>query len=363
MDTQFSTGTPNKRGVNAGRSFFEDIYYGFINVLDTIFSRIQSAIGIKGMAYLFVIPNLLIFGIFILLPMVLNFGFAFTGGGAELDLNERSWVGTQNVEQLFQCEDLLDYRTCREDRFVRAVGNTIWFVVSQVSLMVGISLLTALILNQNIVGRAFFRSVFFYPVLLSPIVVALLWRWILQENGIINAFMVWLFNDGSWINWLRVTLFRLEPFVYEPFSFMTSINGARIWVVLISVWSQMGFYTLILLAGLQAIPGDLYEAADIDGANSWNKFIGVTLPLLMPTMLVVLVLSLIRAVQVFDIVFAFTDGGPGTTTLFLVQFIYDNGFTQNRRLGIAAAASLVMAIALIIFTLIQIRLRSRQGEL
>ncbi|MEL7435482.1 MAG: sugar ABC transporter permease, partial [Chloroflexota bacterium] len=76
MDTQFSTGTPNKRGVNAGRSFFEDIYYGFINVLDTIFSRIQSAIGIKGMAYLFVIPNLLIFGIFILLPMVLNFGFA-----------------------------------------------------------------------------------------------------------------------------------------------------------------------------------------------------------------------------------------------------------------------------------------------
>lgn len=361
MEGNLQTPTKPKGPVRSGRSIFEDIYYGFINGVDTIFSRIQAVIGIKGMAYLFVIPNLLIFGIFILLPMFLNFGFALTGGGAELYLNEREWVGTQNVEQLFQCEDLLDYRTCREDRFVRAVGNTIWFVVSQVTLMVLVSLLTAIVLNRNVAGRAFFRSVFFYPVLLSPIVVALLWRWILQENGIINAFMVWLLNDGSFLN-LIIGFFR-DPILYEPIGFLTNPNAARIWVVIISVWSQMGFYTLILLAGLQAIPGDLYEAADMDGANEWNKFISVTMPLLMPTMLVVLVLSLIRAVQVFDIVFAFTDGGPGTSTLFLVQFIYENGFLRDRRLGIAAAASLVMAISLIVLTIIQIRLRSREGEL
>lgn len=338
IDSSKSKNSPN---LNAGRNIFENLYYQFINITDTIFSKLQSAIGIKGMAYFFVIPNLLIFGIFILFPMLLNFGYAFTGG-SQLFLENRPVVGTRNVEQLFQCEDLFDFRTCREDEFIRAIGNTMWFVTSQVALMVLISLMTALILNRNIIGRAFFRSVFFYPVLLSPIVVALIWRWILTENGIINAF--------------------LGNFGIDKINFLTNVTFSRIWVVLISVWSQMGFYTLILLAGLQAIPGDLYEAADIDGANEWNKFWGVTLPLLMPTMLVVLVLSLIRAVQVFDIVFAFTDGGPGTATLFLVQYIYENGFVGDKRLGIAAAASLVMAGTLVVFTMAQISLRSRQGE-
>lgn len=325
-----------------GRKPWETVYYGFIGLLDTVFARIQKLIGIKGMAYVFVLPNLLIFGVFILLPMLLNFAYAFTGGN-RLFLDDRPYVGTRNVEQLFECETMADYTTCREDKFIRAVGNTFWFVTTQVALMVGVSLITALVLNRNIGGRAFFRGVFFYPVLLSPIVVALLWSWILRENGIINA---WLVGVGL-----------------ERIPFLTTTFWARAWVVLISVWSQMGFYTLILLAGLQAIPSDLYEAADIDGANNWNKFWSITLPLLMPTMLVVLVLSLIRAVQVFDIVFAFTDGGPGTATLFIVQYIYDVGFTTSQRLGIAASASLVMASVLVVLTLFQIGLRARSGEI
>jgi alpha-1,4-digalacturonate transport system permease protein len=336
----------NSRPVDPGRGIFEDIYYKFIGALDTVFSGIQRVIGIKGMAYLFVVPNLLIFGIFILLPMLLNFGYAFTGG-TSIYLNQRPAVGTRNVEQLFNCENLLNYTTCQEDRFIRAVGNTFWFVTTQVTAMVLVSLMTALALNRNLVGRGFFRSVFFYPVLLSPIVVALMWRWILTENGILNAF--------------------LGNFGVARIDFISDFtNGAilpRTWVVFISVWSQMGFYTLILLAGLQAIPADLYEAASIDGASAWSKFRSVTLPLLMPTMLVVLVLSLIRAVQVFDIVFAFTDGGPGTATLFIVQYIYDKGFGTNNIPGMAAAASLVMASALIVLTIFQITLRSRQGEL
>ncbi len=321
----------------------ENAYNLFVALLDGFFNRLQHAVGIKGMAYVFVLPNLLIFGIFILLPMILNFGYTFTGGN-NLFLEDRPYVGTENLEQLFECDDLLDYRTCREDNFIRALGNTFWFVLTQVALMILISLVTALVLNRNIRYRGFFRSVFFYPVLLSPIVVALIWRWILQENGIVNALLV---NLGL-----------------DTISFLTNVGWARFWVVIISVWANMGFYTLILLAGLQSIPHDLYEASAIDGANGWQNFTGITLPLLMPTMLVVIVLSTIRAVQIFDIIFAFTRGGPGTATLFIVQFIYDNGFASpSKRYGIAAAASMVMASVLIVFTVFQLVLQRRRGEL
>ena len=308
-----------------------------INLLDVAFSRLQDRIGIRGMAYFFVLPNLLIFGIFILGPMLMNFVYAFTGGD-NLFLSDRPYVGLDNLETLFTCEDFLDANSCREDLFIRAVGNTAVFVITQVFWMIMVSLLTALILNRKIAGRGFFRSVFFYPVLLSPIVVGLMWRWILQENGILNSFLVSL---GT-----------------EKIGFLSTASWARMWVVVISVWAMMGFYTLILLAGLQSIPGELYEAASIDGANEFRKFWSVTLPLLMPTMLVVVVLSMIRAVQIFDAVFAFTGGGPGTATFYLVQYIYNNGFASaSKELGLASGASLFMASVLILFTLAQLRLR------
>ena len=160
----------------------------------------------------------------------------------------------------------------------------------------------------------------------------------LQENGLFNAVVVGM---GG-----------------EKLRFLTDRNWARFWVVMVSVWSLMGFYTLILLAGLQAIPADLYEAAAIDGASSWQAFRTITLPLLAPTMLVVIVLSTIRAVQIFDVVFAFTGGGPGSATLYIVHFIYNNGFASPfREYGLAAATSLVMAAVLIVLTIIQIRVQ------
>jgi alpha-1,4-digalacturonate transport system permease protein len=311
-----------------------------VSIMDWIFGPLQRLIGIKGMPYVFVLPNLLIFGIFILFPMLMNFVYAFTGG-TNFFPEQRAWVGTRNFEQLLTCTSFLDPNTCREDRFWRAIFNTSGYVVAQVGLMVVISLITALILNRNLRGRGFFRSVFFYPVLLSPIVVALIWKWILQENGLVNGILV---NIG-----------------YEKLPFLVNAAWARFWVVLISVWANMGFYTLILLAGLQAIPAELYEAGKIDGANEWQSFRAITLPLLMPTMIVVLVLSLIRAVQIFDLVFAFTGGGPGTATLYLVQYIYDNGFASPaKRYGIAASASLMMAAVLIVLTLIQLRFREEE---
>jgi len=312
-----------------------------IDRVDLFFSALQRVIGLKGIPYIFVLPNLLIFGIFIVFPMLLNFVYAFTSG-TEFFPNERPWTGTSNFEQLLDCSNYLDPNTCREDIFWRAVFNTATYVIFQVGFMVIISLITAILLNRKIRGRGFFRSVFFYPVLLSPIVVALIWKWILQDNGLINGIITSL--------------------GYDKFPFLVDSTWAQFWVIVISVWAFMGFYTLILLAGLQAIPSDLYEAADIDGANGWQAFYGITLPLLMPSLIVVLMLSLIRAVQIFDVVFAFTGGGPGTATLYMVQYIFSKGFSSpSKQFGLASSASLLMAGVLVVLTLIQLTFRREEN--
>ena len=316
---------------------FGAVAEALVNLLDALFTRAQKITGVTGMAYVFVTPNMIIFSVFILFPMIFNFFYTFTGSN-KLFLDQRPFVGAANLERLLECDDFLRPATCKEDLFASAVLNTAGFVVTQVAVMIGISLLTAVVLNGPIRARGFFRSVFFYPVLLSPIVVALIWRWMLQENGLFNAVIVGL---GG-----------------EKVRFLTDRNWARFWVVVVSVWSLMGFYTLILLAGLQAIPHDLYEAASIDGATSWRSFRSITLPLLAPTMLVVIVLSTIRAVQIFDVVFAFTGGGPGSATLYIVHYIYNNGFASPfREYGLAAATSLLMASVLIVLTLIQLRIQ------
>ena len=316
------------------------IYEIFSNILDLIFSFFQRLVGARNMPYFFVLPNLIVFGMFSLLPMMLNFAYAFTGG-PNLFLEDRPWVGFENFDKLLTCTNHFVPSTCTEDLFWRAVYNTVQFVAFQVALMVIISLLTALALNRNIKGRGFFRSVFFYPVLLSPIVVALIWKWILQEQGLLNGILVSL--------------------GFDKVPFLVDSQLARWWVILISTWANMGFYTLILLAGLQSIPHEMYEAAQIDGANEVQTFTKVVLPLLMPTMLVVTVLSLIRAVQVFDVVYAFTGGGPGTATLYLVQYIYRFGFSSPaKQYGLASGASLLMAGVLVVLTMVQLFLRREE---
>lgn len=311
-------------------------------MLDAIFDRLQRRIGVNNMAYFFLLPNMLIFGIFVLFPMLLNFYYALTGG-TNLFPQDRPFIGLGNFETLFDCENFFDPNSCREDRFWRAVFNTTFFVIFQVGFMVLFSMITALILNRNIRGRGFFRSVFFYPVLLSPVVVALIWKWILQRQGVLNGLL---------------STFEIEaiPFLLDP-------TWSRFWVIVISVWALMGFYTLILLAGLQSIPGNLYEAGLIDGTSTWQQFRYITLPLWMPTLFVVLVLSLIRAVQIFDAVFVLTGGGPGTANLFMVQYIYNTGFSNQVQIfGLSAAASVVMAVVLLVFTLIQLRIGRDSGS-
>ena len=286
--------------------------------------------------WLFLTPNLLIFGLFTFLPIIINVFYAFTGG-VQLYPQDRPYVGTENLASLLTCGNHFDPATCEKDLFWRAIWNTAYFSVVQVVLMIVFSLITALVLNQKIIGRGFWRGVFFYPVMLSPVVVSLIWKWILQREGLLNALSVYF--GGQPVLWLG-----------EP-------QTAFFWVTFVSIWAYMGFFTLILLSGLQAIPADLYEAAQMDRASPWRRLWRITLPLLVPNMIVVATLGIIRAVQTFDNVFVLTGGGPGSATTFIVQFIYQTGFQDQVRLyGMAAAASLILAVALITLTLIQLRL-------
>ena len=301
----------------------------------------QRATGTGGMAAFFLAPNMAIFCVFVLVPLIINFFYSATSGTAYF-LQDRTYVGLAQYQRLLACTNYLDTATCREDLFWNAVHNTALFVLIQVALMTAVSIATALILNREIAARSFWRAVFFFPVLLSPVVTGLIWRWILQRQGLLNLIVYDL--GGEPTNWLTD----------RTWSFAAAVG--------VSVWAHMGFYTLILLAGLQAIPRDLYEAAEMDGTKPARVFWRITLPLLMPNLLVVVVLALIRAVQIFDEVYVLTGGGPGTSTLYLTQYIYEVGFASLlRNPGLASAASILMGLVLVVLTLVQLQV-GRRGE-
>ncbi len=270
--------------------------------------------------YLFLAPNLLIFALFIIIPAIYNFYLSLF----ETSLfDPPEFVGLNNFAYLAQ----------RDDIFWRALRNIGVFVGGDVGLILILSLGIALLLNEPIRFRGFFRSIFFYPVLLSPIVVALIWRWFLENRyGLLN----------TWLSALDL----------RPIPWLLRADYAMLWVIVVHVWATVGFFTLILLAGLQSIPPVLYEAALVDGANRWQNFRYITLPLLMPTLFVVLILSLIRAFEVFDHIYALTGGGPGTATLMIVQYIYRTAFELQQQ-GLAAAASLVLFVIIFSLTVLQ----------
>ncbi len=389
------------------------------DLLDGPFRALQRHIGAHRMAYVFVLPNLIVFGLFSFWPMILNFYIAFTGGTSAL-LAERPLVGFDNFRELLNCPSYLDPKTCPVAgySFWTGLWNTLFFAVVQVPIMIVVALATALVLNRDIRARGFWRAIFFYPVMLSPVVVAVIWDWVLKRRGILNAFLgdavegwngvlshpigavivgaaaAWLFGRIALAGATR--LFGLSPpivsiarlligvasvslafigqsFVtgrftladYRPINWL--IDGRSgwpmFWVIFVYTWAHLGFYMLILLAGLQAIPRDLYEAAQMDGTSQSRQFWRITLPLLMPTMIVVLVLSLIRAFQVFDEVYVLTGGGPGQATKFIIQHVYESAFIGDaKRYGIAAASSVLVALILLALTLVQLAAtRKRAG--
>jgi len=376
------------------------------DVLDGPFRALQGHIGANRMAYVFLVPNLLVFGLFSFWPMILNFYIAFTGGQSVL-LAERPFVGLSNFRELLDCPSYLDPRTCPVAGFSFWTGlwNTLFFAVVQVPIMIVVALVTAVVLNRDIRARGFWRAVFFYPVMLSPVVIAVIWDWILKRRGILNALLddgttAWnslvggpgyfgvLMAFGLLIGWpvgsllarrvrtLPPLLLRMGCAVlaaaglallagrsgltladYRPINWLidTRSGWPMFWVIFVYTWGHLGFYMLILLAGLQAIPKDLYEAAEMDGTSKSRAFWRITLPLLMPTMIVVLVLSLIRAFQVFDEVYVLTGGGPGQATKMIIQHVYESAFIGDaKRYGIAAASSVLVAGLLLILTLGQL---------
>lgn len=423
----------------------------------------QSWFGRGGVPYALLLPNMLIFGLFTFSPMILNFYVSMTGGSS-IALFDRPFVGFEKYAELFNCENLLVPKTCTNAgyNFWTGMYNTLWFVVLQVPVMVGAALLTALVVNRNIKGRGFWRAMFFYPVMLSPVVIANIWNWVLHRKGALNAalgsttegltslagmagfdiavtvvlaavlmvvvvrslgreapslawtgvFAVLLALLTLWANplsllgmsgslWLALALAAIVLWAvaqgrgaraviygaaalaalmllsiqfdavfafdrYKPVNWLVTpkTGWAFFWLVFVFCWSHMGFYMLILLAGLQAIPSDLYEAAKMDATSPFRAFRRITLPLVMPTLTVVIVLSLIRSFQIFDEVYLLTGGGPGRETFMVVQNIYEVAFASDKPdYGQAAAGSILMAVVIAVFTFFQLWLTRRQSDL
>jgi multiple sugar transport system permease protein len=273
----------------------------------------------------FILPSAIPLAMFTLGPMV---------AAAWVSLHEwnllapMKWVGLDNYASL-----LADPRT--GDVFL----HTISYIMGYLPLVYIGGLALALALNTALKGRSFLRGVYFLPVITSWIVVALVWRWLLNpSNGIINSILGFfgIAGPGWWS---------------DPAWAMPSI-------ILASAWKDIGFVMVILLAGLQAINQDLYDAAKVDGAGWWRRLVSVTLPLLSPSTFFVVVISLINGFQVFDQVYAMTGGGPGGASQVVVQQIYDLTFRYGKA-GEASALSWMLFAVVLAVTVVQIRGQKR----
>ena len=281
---------------------------------------------LKLAPYLFVLPNLLIFTTFIVIPTLLGFYYSFH----EYDgLNPMEFIGLQNYSEIFT-----------NNSFWSALGKTGIYAVIVVPLIYCAALGVAIMLVQSIRFKGFFRSIFYWPTMISFIIVGLTWRWIFGELGVLNHI--------------------LNLFGTESISFLSDPFYANLTVIIATVWSRLGFFMVIFVAGLQAIPKDYYEAAYLDGASKLRAFWSITLPLLKPTTLLVVMLATIDAFKAYPLMFALTGGGPGKETTFIVQFIYETGFARQE-LGMASAMSVVLFVIISVFTVLQFRL-SKGGD-
>lgn len=263
------------------------------------------------------LPNLVIFLLFTILPAINGFNISFYDSS-----NGRTfrWVGLGNYERLLTYAD-----------FWATAQRTLVFVISFVTLVTVVSIPLAVILNAQRRGRGFFRGAYFLPVLIAPVVVGLIWYWALDRQvGLVNTVLDALgLGKPGWL--------------IEPALAMAS-------AIFVGLWTHVGFYTVILLAGLQGIDPNLYEAARMDGATRWQEFRQITLPLLRPTTMVVVILSTITGFQAFDFIYTLTGGGPVGGTTLIVQFIYEKAFTSPFRYGLASAAGAILFVVVFAVT-------------
>ena len=276
--------------------------------------------------YAFIAPSMIFLVVFALAPFLFTIWVSLHQWNMLTPVTDMPWRGLANYRYLLT-EDPLFRETFR---------NTVVFAVANVCISVVLALGVALLLNGPVRFRPFWRAAFFVPYITVPVAVAIVWQAMLNSRvGMIN------------------TLLSMAHLPEQPF--LDSVSSALPTVIGVAIWQGIGYYMIIFLAGLQAIPHDLYEAGRIDGASTWRLFWSITLPLLRPTLLFVVVVNTLSSLQVFDLPFILTQGGPVNATNTLVLYMYDTAF---RFLRMERATSMAVMLFLVIFviTLIQLRL-------
>lgn len=283
-------------------------------------------------AYSFIAPNFIGFAVFTLIPVVCAFVLAFLKWDGN---NPMQFVGLENFKRLVN-----------DSMFWASLRNTIIYCVGTVPLTMIASLGLAIILNQKIKARGFFRTVAFFPYVASLVAITAVWTMIFHPTkGPVNAILYYVFYMKTLPNWFGKDLILVT-------------------LILFSVWKYMGYYMVIYLAGLQGVSGELYEAASLDGAGSWEKFRYVTWPQLRPTTFFVVVMLTINCFKVYDIAIMLAGGGDGrlgSSSTVLVYYIYQKAFVEWD-LGYSSAIAMVLFLLVLIITLIQFRGNARQQK-
>lgn len=269
---------------------------------------------------LFSLPALILIFIFLILPTFMAFRNSFYDYYA-LKPNDKLFIGLKNYFELY-----------KDKTFLLALKNTFYFTVVVVPVQTTIALLLAVLVNQKLKLSKVYRIGFFSPVITSMVVISILWTYLYNpNNGLINSI--------------------LNSFKIPSQPFLTSISQAMNSIIVMSAWQAAGYYMMIFLAGLQEISNDLYEAAEMDGANEIHKFLYVTLPSLSNVLRFVILMTTVQAFKLFTQPFIMTNGGPQDSTKTVVQFIYEQGF-QYRNIGYSSAISVIFFIFVLLISMI-----------
>lgn len=288
-------------------------------------------------AYVFLAPAFALFALTVFFPMIRAFQFSLFRW--PLGSAQKTYIGLDNYQRLLTDDDL----------FQRAIGNTVYFTLATVIPTLIIALLIALLLNRkDLRARGLFRTIYFVPVVTSLVAVAFVWRILLEPSfGLVNSVFRLVGLQGP--GWLA-----------DP---DWALNG----VALMTIWRDVGYYMVIFLAGLQTIPRDVYDAAEVDGASRWQTFRRITLPLLNPSIVLAAVIGVIYGLQLFTQVYVMTGspqrlaGGPSDSTTSIVLYIVQQAF-RPLEMGYPSAAAILLFILIMIVTLVQLRLIQRRFE-
>ena len=281
-------------------------------------------------AWVFLLPALVLISMSVLVPALMALVMSFSATG--LDVSEPlRFVGLANLQRLVS------------DPMVRRVLiTTFLYLIGVVPPIVLGSLALAVLVNRGLPGTHLMRGAFYTPVLVSIVVAAIAFRWLYAENGLINGWMAALLGES-----------------FTPIGFLTSPQLALPAVMLVTLWKGLGYYMVIFLAGLQGIPKELYEAAELDGSEGWRQHLDITLPLLRPYVTLVAVVSSIAATKVFEEVFLMTQGGPADSTRTIVYYVYDQAFAELE-ISYACTLGLALFLLVLLFTLVRLAFAGNQ---